>query len=75
MSNSNFECCYRKESTSFFRIGSLFIFTRSFGHLSIGWGGSGIMRYCTDNGIELVHICEDKGISGAKVDEEGHTVE
>lgn len=33
------------------------------------------MRYCTDNGIELMHINEDKGISGAKVDEDGLTVE
>ena len=29
------------------------------------------MRYCTDNDIELVRIYEDKGISGAKVDEDG----
>lgn len=34
-----------------------------------------IMRYCADNGIELVTIYEDKGISGAKVDENGLTVE
>lgn len=34
-----------------------------------------IMRYCTENEIELVEIYEDKGISGAKVDEEELTVE
>lgn len=34
-----------------------------------------IMRYCADNGIELIQIYEDKGISGAKVDEDGLTVE
>lgn len=34
-----------------------------------------IERYCQQNSLELLHIYEDKGISGAAVDEEGLTVE
>ena len=34
-----------------------------------------IICYCIDNEIEILHICEDKGISGAKVVEDGLTVE
>lgn len=34
-----------------------------------------IMRYCTENCIEVVKIYEGNGISGAKVDEDGPTVE
>ncbi len=42
---------------------------------SLSYQRDEIMHYCTDNGIELMHIYEDKGISGAKVDEDGLTVE
>ena len=42
---------------------------------SLAYQRDEIMRYCTDNDIELLHIYEDKGISGAKVDEDGLTVE
>ncbi|WP_087094997.1 recombinase family protein, partial [Bacillus cytotoxicus] len=34
-----------------------------------------IQRYCNENELELLHIYEDKGISGAIVDEDGLTVE
>ncbi|UKS27379.1 recombinase family protein [Paenibacillus sp. HWE-109] len=34
-----------------------------------------IRQYCEQNYLELVHIYEDRGISGAKVDEDGLTVE
>ncbi|EFM12539.1 Resolvase domain protein [Paenibacillus curdlanolyticus YK9] len=34
-----------------------------------------IERYCQQNGMELLRVYEDKGISGAAVDEEGLTVE
>lgn len=34
-----------------------------------------IERYCRQNGLELLQVYEDKGISGAAVDEEGLTVE
>lgn len=34
-----------------------------------------IERYCQLNGMELLHIYEDKGISGAAVEEEGLTIE
>ncbi|ACO29478.1 recombinase family protein [Bacillus cereus] len=34
-----------------------------------------IERYCIENKLQLLHIYEDKGISGAKVDEDGLTVE
>lgn len=34
-----------------------------------------IQRHCQQNGLELLHIYEDKGFSGAAVDEEGLTVE
>lgn len=34
-----------------------------------------IQQYCEHNNLELVHIYEDRGISGAKVDEDGLTVE
>ncbi|WP_082187227.1 transposase [Bacillus cereus] len=34
-----------------------------------------IERYCTENKLQLLHIYEDKGISGATVDEDGLTVE
>lgn len=34
-----------------------------------------IRQYCEQNNLELVHIYEDRGISGAKVDEDGLTVE
>ena len=42
---------------------------------SLAYQRDEITRYCTDNGIEIVGIYEDKGISGAKVDEDGLTVE
>jgi DNA invertase Pin-like site-specific DNA recombinase len=42
---------------------------------SLAYQRGEILRYCADNGIELMHIYEDKGISGAKVDEDGLTVE
>ncbi len=42
---------------------------------SLAYQRDEIMRYCADNGIELMHIYEDKGISGARVDEDGLTVE
>ncbi len=42
---------------------------------SLAYQRDEIMRYCTDNDIELLHIYEDKGISGVKVDEDGLTVE
>jgi DNA invertase Pin-like site-specific DNA recombinase len=32
---------------------------------SLAYQWDEIMRYCTDNGIERMHIYEDKGISGA----------
>ena len=34
-----------------------------------------IERYCIENKLQLFHIYEDKGISGATVDEDGLTVE
>ncbi|PEN43147.1 recombinase family protein, partial [Bacillus wiedmannii] len=34
-----------------------------------------IQRYCNENELQLLHIYEDKGISGATVDEDGLTVE
>lgn len=34
-----------------------------------------IERYCIENELQLLHIYEDKGISGATVDEDGLTVE
>ncbi|WP_413366202.1 recombinase family protein [Lysinibacillus sp. 3P01SB] len=34
-----------------------------------------IKRYCEDNHLNLLHIYEDKGISGATVDENGLTIE
>jgi DNA invertase Pin-like site-specific DNA recombinase len=34
-----------------------------------------IKRYCKENNCNLLRIYEDRGISGAKVDEEGLTVE
>ncbi|MFD0677384.1 MULTISPECIES: recombinase family protein [unclassified Paenibacillus] len=34
-----------------------------------------IQQYCKQNDLELVHVYEDRGISGAKVDEDGLTVE
>ncbi|TKI82289.1 recombinase family protein, partial [Bacillus cereus] len=34
-----------------------------------------IERYCNENELQLLHIYEDKGISGATVDEDGLTVE
>lgn len=34
-----------------------------------------IERYCQRNGLDLVHVYEDKGLSGAAVDEEGLTIE
>jgi DNA invertase Pin-like site-specific DNA recombinase len=34
-----------------------------------------IERYCQQNELELLHVYEDKGISGAAVDEEELTVE
>ncbi|WP_242261457.1 recombinase family protein [Bacillus cereus group sp. BfR-BA-01453] len=34
-----------------------------------------IERYCAGNKLQLIHIYEDKGISGATVDEDGLTVE
>ncbi|WP_131799018.1 recombinase family protein, partial [Bacillus mycoides] len=34
-----------------------------------------IERYCIQNKLQLLHIYEDKGISGAIVDEDGLTVE
>lgn len=34
-----------------------------------------ITRYCRENNCNLLRIYEDRGISGAKVDEEGLSVE
>lgn len=34
-----------------------------------------IERYCERNGFELLHVFEDRGISGAAVDEEGLSIE
>ncbi len=34
-----------------------------------------IVRYCAEHNLELVRIYEDKGISGAKVAEDGISVE
>jgi DNA invertase Pin-like site-specific DNA recombinase len=34
-----------------------------------------IQRYCKDNNLELLDIYKDEGISGAKVDEDGLTIE
>jgi DNA invertase Pin-like site-specific DNA recombinase len=34
-----------------------------------------IQRYCEENSLHLIRIYEDRGISGARVDEEGLTVE
>lgn len=34
-----------------------------------------IERYCNENNLELLRVYEDKGISGATVDEDGLTVE
>jgi DNA invertase Pin-like site-specific DNA recombinase len=34
-----------------------------------------IQRYCEENNMNLIRIYEDRGLSGAKVDEEGLTVE
>jgi DNA invertase Pin-like site-specific DNA recombinase len=34
-----------------------------------------IIKYCDENDLNLIRIYEDRGISGAKVDEEGLTVE
>jgi DNA invertase Pin-like site-specific DNA recombinase len=34
-----------------------------------------IIKYCKENKLNLIRIYEDRGISGAKVDEEGLTVE
>lgn len=42
---------------------------------SLAYQRDEIIGYCTENGIELVAIYEDKGISGAKVDEDGLRVE
>lgn len=42
---------------------------------SLAYQRDEIMRYCAENQIELIAIYEDKGISGAKVDEEELTVE
>ncbi len=42
---------------------------------SLAYQRDEIMRYCAENEIELVEIYEDKGISGAKVDEEELTVD
>jgi DNA invertase Pin-like site-specific DNA recombinase len=37
---------------------------------SLAYQREEIMRYCGENAIELIAIYEDKGISGAKVDQE-----
>ena len=42
---------------------------------SLAYQRDEIIRHCAENGIELVMIYEDKGISGAKVVEDGLTVE
>ena len=42
---------------------------------SLAYQRDEVIRHCAENGIELVTIYEDKGISGAKVDEDGLTVE
>ncbi|MGF9881493.1 recombinase family protein, partial [Bacillus albus] len=34
-----------------------------------------IERYCMENNLQLLHIYEDRGLSGATVDENGLTVE
>lgn len=42
---------------------------------SLSYQREEIKRYCNANNLELVHIYEDAGISGAKVDEDGMTVD
>lgn len=42
---------------------------------SLAYQRDGIIRYGAENGVELVQIYEDRGIRGAKVDENGLTVE
>ena len=34
-----------------------------------------IERYCDENKLQLLHIYEDRGLSGATVDEDGLTIE
>lgn len=45
------------------------------GGYSLAYQVEEIERYCRQNGLELLRIYEDKGLSGAVVDEEGLTVE
>lgn len=42
---------------------------------SLSYQREEIKRYCNANNLELLHIYEDAGISGAKVDEDGLTVD
>lgn len=42
---------------------------------SLSYQREEIVKYCKANNLELVHIYEDAGISGAKVDEDGLTVD
>jgi DNA invertase Pin-like site-specific DNA recombinase len=41
---------------------------------SLSYQAEEIERYCQQNELDLLHVYEDKGISGATVDEEGLTV-
>lgn len=42
---------------------------------SLGYQAEEIKRYCEQNNFELIHIFSDAGVSGAKVDEDGLTVD
>lgn len=42
---------------------------------SLSYQREEIIKYCEDNKLELINIYEDAGISGAKVDEDGMTVD
>lgn len=42
---------------------------------SLSYQREEIIKYCEDNNLELINIYEDAGISGAKVDEDGMTVD
>lgn len=42
---------------------------------SLGYQEEEIIRYCKQNNLELVEIFSDAGVSGAKVDEDGFTVD
>lgn len=42
---------------------------------SLGYQREEVIRYCELNNVELLNIYEDRGLSGATVDEEGLTVD